>query len=780
MAAFVRLVLRHRWTVLALILATAVIAGWSARRVRFQFQFRDFYDYPSNPDLPALQRANADFGDPAGHVVVLVRAADVFRPEVLEFVRDVADDLGKNPRFSRVDSLTNVRAIRARGDEIVTGALADPVPTAPRALAEIRAFALADPSISNRIVSRDGRVTAILAELATPAAFATIAEQRAALDGVERVLSAHPAPPGVSAAATGTPAIEVETTRVLVGDQLRLVPAVIAVIVLALFGAFRSLHGIVLGLASVATATLWTAGLFARIGRPVDIVGSVIPITILVYGVVDPIFVLTRFLQKVDAGEDRDAAIVNASSELALPCFLTSLTTALGFAAFVTSSAPTVRFYGFTVAIGVALSWVTTITLLPVLLSLAAPPKGRRSNGALTRFIDRALVRIWAATRSRLAVVLAGTAALLAAGAVTGARARVANEYVGSLPRGEVQAEVRELERSLAGVVRFVVYLHGKPGAMQRPEVLSAMERIERAARGVASVNYTSSLAAVVAQTNQAFMGGDTSERRVPESHRLVAQYLALLAPQDRVELVSDDFSRAQIAVLGRDEGSAVAAATAQRLKQAVDQSGIERLGIQATLTGAGIAAYRGLDRVVSELALGFVAAFAIVLVLAGALFRSVRVAAISAVPNLIPVALCFVTLRALSLNLRMDSALVLGISIGGLFNTTIHLAARIRQLDRAGQQAPDEAVGSSLRAVGPAALFTSGILSAGFSVLMLSRFPGLQILGVLSMVTLVSAVVADIVVSPVLFRRFLRFREGPLLSAPPVVASADRIVAGE
>ena len=218
----------------------------------------------------------------------------------------------------------------------------------------------------------------------------------------EKVLAAFPLSPGVEAVVTGAPAVEVETTRALTMDQLHLMPGVMLVLILALFFTFRAMHGILLALASVTVATVWTAGVYSCFGRSVDLIGSIIPTAILVYGVVDPIFVLTRFLNKLDAGKSKDDAIVESLSELALPSFLTSLTTALGFLAFVSAPAPTVKYYGITVGIGVLLSWVTTVTVLPVLLSLAAAPKRRFASLGSTQRIDRALRGVWQFTRTRV------------------------------------------------------------------------------------------------------------------------------------------------------------------------------------------------------------------------------------------------------------------------------------------------------------------------------------------------------------------------------------------
>jgi predicted RND superfamily exporter protein len=154
----------------------------------------------------------------------------------------------------------------------------------------------------------------------------------------------------------------------------------------------------------------------------------------------------------------------------------------------------------------------------------------------------------------------------------------------------------------------------------------------------------------------------------------------------------------------------------------------------------------------------GFVVAFGVILVVQLVMFRSLRIALISVVPNLVPVCVCFLVIRALGLNLRVDNSLVLCVSVGGLFNTTIHIVARIMQQIRAGAREPDQIVGRALAAVGPPSLYTAAILSLGFSAMSLSRFPGLQTLGLLCLVTLVSGFIADATMTTTFFSMFFNW----------------------
>lgn len=774
MAAFIRFIIRWRFAVAALLLSSLGLAVYSARSIQLRFQSSDFYSYPGNPALELYERDIREFGDPAGFVVAMVQADDVFDRDVLAYVARLTAALTPEPVFSRVRSLTNASAVRAQGDEVLAGPIVPEGPLSDAQLAELSRFARESPLLRRRLVSPDGTTTAVLAETRVPATIASIAQQAEAIDAMTKVLAEHPAPAGVTVRVTGAPRVEVDTTEAMIRDQLYLVPAVIGLLVVMLYLTFRSGQSVVLALAAVGTAAVWTTGLYAITGRPADLLASVIPIALLVYGVVDPIFVLTRVLQKSDAGRTKHDAIVEAFVELALPCFLTSLSTALGFAAFVTADVPALRYFGLTVAVGVLLAWVTTITVLPVLLALTPLPKRRMTSSRLSRAVDLALTAAWSTLRGRALLGLVLCLIGLVAGSLYASRQTLSNAYVGSLPRGRVQDDVRMLERKLTGVIRLNVYLEGTPGSMKDPAVLQAIERLDRAVEADQPlVTLSASLADVVGEIHHAFSGGTGTDRSVPASRSLIAQYLSLIDPADRAQLVTDDYARSHVAILLADRGSASVREIAAAIQQKVDAAGFDGLGIEASLTGNAIVGYGELDRIVGSVLESFVHAFAIIVALQWLLFRSLRLALISVLPNLLPVVACFVTTRLLGIDLALDSSLVLCVSIGGLFNTTIHYSARLLQRIRDGERDPDQILLHVMRTVGPSALYTTIALSAGFAVFMFSSFAGFRALGLLSMVTLVGGFLSDMLVTTILMRVAFDWKRalGPKPEVAPAVA---------
>jgi predicted RND superfamily exporter protein len=769
--------LKHRALVGFALLSSLVMAIFSSRAIRLQFQFRDFYDFPGNAQSQLLRRDVETFGDPAGYVVALIEADDVFRADVLEYVARLTRTLEPESAFVRVRSLSNAQVIRGDGDDVVNGPVFSEVPQTVQALTKKRRLVLESSLLRRRLISSDGKTTAVLAEMRTPSAFASIVDQEAAIAAVRRAVTGTHLPSGVAVRVTGAPVVDVGVTQSLLRDQMILVPGVIAALSLVLFGAFQSLHCVLLCLTAVSVATIGTAGAFALLHRPVDIIGSLVPTTILVYGVVDPIFVLARVLQKLDRGREKDDAIVEAFSELGLPCFLTSLTTALGFAAFVTAPQPTIRYYGLTVAVGVLLSWATSITVLPILLSLVSLPKRRSSSLAFVACLEAALRSLWRFLCARRGWTIAVTCILLVSGSWLAQKQHIDNVYVDELPRGATRNDVRRLEQQLFGILSINVHLEGPPEVMKRPDVLQRIEAVDSLMEKQPLVAVVSSLADPVAAANQAFHGGDIEERKVPDSRGLIAQYLALIDPADRSALVAGDFSQAQIALLLVDPGSERVRQIVHELRDVVRRAGFEALGVRAIVTGKGVLGYEELDGVVSALLRGFVFAFAVIVALQWFVFRSLRLALIGVVPNVLPMIASFLCLRVFGIRLRIDTALVLCISVGGLFNTTIHFAARVQQLVAHGATEPDLIVSNAICAIGPPALFTASALSVGFSVLFLSSFPGLQELGLLTMVTLCVGLASDMIVTAVLLR--VGYDWSAAVRRAAHVISADRRVVG-
>ena len=759
-ARLVRWIVRRRYLVLAVVVVACAFAAYSARRIQIRFAFRDFFDYHGNPDVTTIDRYHKYFEDPAGFVAIVVESADVFDAKTLGYVTTLTHALEPSPLFSHVRSLINAKATRWADDSVDVGLLLPAIPGTRAEADRARAIAKQSVLIHRVLVSDDSHATLIAAQLAVAPTSCSLEDLRRVVAEVHTVVDAHPPPAGIHVRITGAPVLEVAASDALLFDQKVFTPIAIVLIVLALFFAFRCVHGIVLPVIAISVAALWTAGIFPMFGRPVDMVASTIPATLLVYGAVDPIFVLRRYLDKLAAGLGKEDAIVASYRELTLPCFLSSLTTAIGFAAFGTLHLPMIVAFGRVMAIGVLLAFVTTIVVLPVLLAILPVPPPRRTSARLEGALARLMSATWHWLTRRRAAVLAVLALVLAAGAVFGPRQTVSLYYTRILPPGHTADDIRFLERDFTGVIRSALFLEGPPDVMKDPRTLAAIARVEQTATRFPIVTVAISLADVVEEMNRAFMEGDPKEHRIPKSPNLVAEYLQMLDPGDVARLVTGDDARSHVMIFSKDEGTA-----AWRPMRAAVMAAAHRelapLGISAHMTEENPAGFDVLDPLVGQMVWGFALAFGLVVLFIALILKSVRAALISVIPNLIPVITSFLFLAAAGITLRIGTVLFLSVSIGGLFNTAIQFLARVQQRHAADPAAsPDDVIEQSMREVGPPALFTAVILSAGFVIFTLSRFPDLRVFGVLAMNTLLVGFVSDMCYTTTFTRMFFRWRK--------------------
>jgi len=142
-------------------------------------------------------------------------------------------------------------------------------------------------------------------------------------------------------------------------------------------------------------------------------------------------------------------------------------------------------------------------------------------------------------------------------------------------------------------------------------------------------------------------------------------------------------------------------------------------------------------------------------------------VAVVTVLPTLFPVFTAGAVLVASGEGLQFASIVALIVAFGLSLNAAVHYLNRLRLEDRPGE---DPAIGVERATVliGPALVLTSLILAFGLGVTVLSDLPSLRLFGKLSALTLMAALIGDLLLLPasvLLWRRFMgRLRKEPSL----------------
>jgi len=159
-------------------------------------------------------------------------------------------------------------------------------------------------------------------------------------------------------------------------------------------------------------------GIAALAGLPMTSLLSALPPLMVVIAVATSIHLLTAVARTHE--RDSAARLVAAAQQVGPGCFWTTATTAVGFDSFLWSDLESFRHFGGLAALGVAIAFLVTFTLLPALLVLHLRRPAVRSRARASALPDEILAALRDTLRRYPRSVLAaclGGFALLATGA---------------------------------------------------------------------------------------------------------------------------------------------------------------------------------------------------------------------------------------------------------------------------------------------------------------------------------------------------------------------------
>ena len=136
-------------------------------------------------------------------------------------------------------------------------------------------------------------------------------------------------------------------------------------------------------------------------------------------------------------------------------------------------------------------------------------------------------------------------------------------------------------------------------------------------------------------------------------------------------------------------------------------------------------------------------------------MFKSVKMIVISLIPNLLPLVFTAGAMGFLGITLRPSTILVFTIAFGISVDDTIHFLAKYRQELWDNKFDVTKSVFKSLKETGVSMYYTSIVLFFGFSVFLTSDFGGTIALGGLVSLTLLLAMLTNLLLLPSLLISF-------------------------
>lgn len=712
-------------TVLIVVVITVVFGIAAVRGFRVETDL-DEYMPKEHPAFVYARHAEEWFNISDGVLVAVYHPEGIYRPGTIEKIGDLGSALGALEGIDgdTIMSLATADNISASDWGLEVRPFIDSIPSTDGELTRLQEAVRDNPMTRGRIVSEDGTAALIIARPSDEGFTDSI------YDDIRKLITAYEGPEEIYVA--GRPIVEGALAELGPADMMRMGPIVLVVIAFVLLLVLRSVRNMIISMLVVGMSVIWTFGLMSMLGIPVYAVSTMIPVMLVAIGVAYSIHVFnsaTVYLEEHPGATSRHLAD-HAIATITRPVVMAAITTVIGFLSLLSSAVLPVRYFGLFTAFGVFSAMILSLALIPssfMLFGVRAPRRfGRtseRTGAAHTRTAERIvgmLVRRW-----KLAA--AAAAIIVAAGLFAIPRVWVDSSFLSNFPPGsEITRTDGFVNEHFAGTSTLNIVLESEdPDTFKRPEVLSAMARLQDELEADPSVGDSFALTDFIKRMHQVMHEEEDAYYAVPESRELIAQYLLLYemsADPDSLEQVVDyEYRRANLTVQVKDDSSRTLSALIEASDTYRDE--FAGYGISVHYAGSG---YRAL--VFSELILegqikSLVISLVIVVVLLSIMFRSIIIGLIGSIPIAITGVLNFGVMGILGIPLSSSTALISSIAVGIGIDYAIHIIERYKEYLGEHSDRRKAAV-LTMHHSGRAIMFNALVVAAGFAVLLFSVFP--------------------------------------------------------
>jgi predicted RND superfamily exporter protein len=745
-------VIRHRGLVLLGALLVAVLIASGARHLEFSTNYRVFFS-EANPELQAFEELqNTYTKNDNFFFVVEPKSGAAFDRAMMTAVEELTEAAWQIPYTIRVDSVSNFQHTYAIEDDLVVEDLVrDAANQDPSFLESRRDVALAEPLLRNQILTADGEVTAINVVLQYPEK--TFTEVPEAVE-VARNLKAdiESGYPELTIHLTGVSMLNNAFAETGMSDGATLMPLMFGVIFLLTWMVIRSLTATLSTLLVILLSTMVAMGAAGFAGVKLTPIAMSAPIVILTLAVADSIHILMSLRSLVRDGMAKTEALVEAVRINFLPVAITSLTTIVGFLSLNFSDSPPYWHLGNITAAGIFAAWLFSVTVLPAAISLLPSRVGQKQGtGWSVAAMDRLANFVIRRHRALLIGVGLPTLVLISFIPTLDFNDQWV-EYFDDRIEFRVDSDHAQ-EHFGMYPIEYSIPANG-PGGISEPEYLEKLEAFTAFLRDQPHVTHVYSISDIMKRLNRNMHADDDSYYRIPGDRDLSAQYLLLyelslpygLDLNDRINI---DKSATRVTATIEQATSAETKAFFNDV-DAWMQDNLPSY-MHARPTSAAVMFTYISERNMQNMVVGTILAIAAIAVIMTFALRSVRLGLLSLVPNGLPILVTFGAWALLVGEVGFSVATVASISLGIIVDDTVHwLAKYVRARDERGLDV-EGSIRYAFHNVGIPIIVNTIILAAGFFVMTTSAFKMNVDLGLMTILSILGALVLDFLLLPAL-----------------------------
>ena len=760
--------LKYKFVFLAILVIVTIIGFAGLKKAIVSTSQEDWFG-KNDPMTIATENFEKEFGNNE-YIALFVESDDVFHPEVLQMIHDLGKELhSKVPYTDEITSLTELEvSIGTEYGVDIINPFEDGIPENKQKLEEIKELILSKKSFRNKIVTDDAKETWILISMVE---FPSEKEWKTKT-GIDPLYESGEIALKIindekwksdiyTIKAAGMPVTETEEKEYMSNEmKIRLMSGFIVMIILLLVF-LRSFRGVIIPIITIAAGIITVFGLMSWMRIKIDSMLMTLPVLLgMALSVGYSVHIINGFKDSFYKQGNRHEAVLSAIEHIGWPLFFTVITTVGSMLSFATIGIMTIKWLGFTCAAVVCAVYFYVIILIPIFMSFG---KNRKNVGVLKQKEKRNGNRLFyrfgeLVLKFRfIFMIFFLLISIFFASGLPFIRVNIDNFEMMGLKIPYIKRLHELINTKLGSYFSYnLTITFNNEDDAKDPENLKKFEilldeignfELTKKANDATKVF---SILDIIKDMYQTLNEDKVEYYKIPDDKEMVAQILLLYEMSGGTQVtdwVNHDYSvlRSRIDLILFDASELVKEfeTIEKRAKELFPDA-------QLGLAGEAMQFARMHNMIVSGEVRSFLTALLVISLLMILVFASFKTGLIGMIPNITPVIILGGIMGYFNFYLDMMTMIIMPMILGVAVDDTIHFVNNIKyEFEKCGNY--KKAILNSFEYIGQTLAMTTIILTATFMMYIPSTMNVLSRVGILAGVGLMSALIADYIMTPIL-----------------------------
>ncbi len=517
---------------------------------------------------------------------------------------------------------------------------------------------------------------------------------------------------------------------------------------------FRSYRATFITMLVVSIGVVWALGFIGWFQYEISVLMALIPPLIIVIGVPNAIFLINKYQQEVKKHGNQAKSLQRVISKIGNATLMTNITTASGFATFIFTNSQLLNEFGIIASINIMAIFILSLLIIPIIYSFMHKPKEKHLEHLERKWIDAIVNWMEDTVRHHRIGIYISTVCIIVVSIIGVYMIRVSGSLIEDMPKGkQFYKDILFFEDEFGGIMPLEILIDTKkPKGVMNLSTLRRMNRLDEEIDEIPELSKSISILNMVKYSKQAFYNGNPKYYQLPteqEKNFILAYTKNSDSNADLLKNFVDSTGRyARITTFMRDIGTDKMETIEQQMKNKIEQV-FPSDRFEVSLTGKALVFLKGTNYLVKNLVISLSLAVLLISLFMAWMFRSYKMIIISLLPNMLPLLITAGLMGYLGVPIKPSTILVFSIAFGISVDDTIHFLAKYRQELIAHKWNVRKSVYGALRETGVSMFYTSVVLFFGFLIFTVSSFGGTKALGGLVSVTLLFAMVSNLLLLP-------------------------------